>query len=169
MNTKSLINISMFASLIAVGAFIKIPFFIVPITLQTLFVVLSGLFLKKDEAIMSVVLYLFVGLIGFPVFSRGGGLTYIFQPSFGYLIGFIFCVVIIEKYKDKYAFISSLIGIGFVYIIGCLYFIFIQYINLGKVYEIGWLFYNLFIIFLPGDIISCYVAYIAYKRIKNVI
>lgn len=169
MNTKSLINISMFASLIAVGAFIKIPFFIVPITLQTLFVVLSGLFLKKDEAIMSVILYLFVGLIGFPVFSRGGGLTYIFQPSFGYLIGFIFCVVIIEKYKDKYAFISSLIGIGFVYIIGCLYFIFIQYINLGKVYEIGWLFYNLFIIFLPGDIISCYVAYIAYKRIKNVI
>lgn len=169
MNTKSLINISMFASLIAVGAFIKIPFFIVPITLQTLFVVLSGLFLKKDEAIMSVVLYLFVGLIGFPVFSRGGGLTYIFQPSFGYLIGFIFCVVIIGKYKDKYAFISSLIGIGFVYIIGCLYFIFIQYINLGKVYEIGWLFYNLFIIFLPGDIISCYVAYIAYKRIKNVI
>lgn len=86
--TRKIILVSLFAALTAVGAFIKIPLPHIPITLQTLVVIMSGNLLGHKLGALSQLLYLAVGLLGAPIFAYGGGPAYIFQPSFGYLLGY---------------------------------------------------------------------------------
>jgi biotin transport system substrate-specific component len=87
--TRTFILISLFSALTAAGAFIRIPMPLVPMTLQTLLVYLSGLFLGPAGGALSQLIYMAIGLAGFPVFSGGGGIVYVFSPTFGYLLGFI--------------------------------------------------------------------------------
>ena len=79
---------SLFAALTAIGAFIRIPIPYVPLTLQTLFVLLAGVVLGSKTGALSQVIYLSVGLLGVPIFANGGGPGYVFQPSFGYLLSY---------------------------------------------------------------------------------
>lgn len=162
---KDLTLVALFSALIAVGAFIKIPFLLVPITLQTLFIVLSALVLERKLAVLSVIVYIMIGLVGFPIFANGGGINYIFSPTFGYLVSFIFATYFIASFKEKNIYISTAIGMLIIYALGMIYFVFIQYVLNGKVYLISYLFYNLFLVFLPGDILSCVVAIIGYRKI----
>lgn len=86
----SLILIALFTTLTIIGTQITIPLAIVPITLQTLFVLAAGILLGGFRGMLSQLLYVAIGLIGFPVFSRGqGGPQMVFAVSFGYLLGFI--------------------------------------------------------------------------------
>jgi len=83
---------SMFSALIAAGAYISVPIpgSPVPIVLQNLFVLLAGLLLGWRWAAVSVGVYLFIGLIGLPVFSGGsGGFAHFLGPTGGYLVGFL--------------------------------------------------------------------------------
>ncbi len=80
--------IAFFAAATAVGAYIKIPIPYVPLTMQTVFVLLSGSLLGTKAGMVSQVVYLLVGLSGFPVFTQGGGPGYVTQPTFGYLLAF---------------------------------------------------------------------------------
>ena len=167
---KDMTYCALFAVLLAIGAFIKIPISIVPITLQTLFVVLAGLLLKKKRATIAVLLYLIIGLLGIPVFSAGGGIAYIVHPTFGYLLGFLLAAYVIGALsKDEMSFVKlcsiSVFGMLLIYLCGFLYFFFIQTIYLGKEITFGWMFYYLFIVYLPGDFISCLVAVTIKKRI----
>ncbi|MCZ7407517.1 biotin transporter BioY [Parvimonas micra] len=164
-STKDLTLVALFSALIAVGAFIKIPFLLVPITLQTLFVVLSALVLERRLAVLSVIVYIMIGLVGFPIFANGGGINYIFNLTFGYLIGFIVATCFIASFKEKNIYVSTTIGMLIIYALGMMYFLFIQYVLNGKVYLFSYLFYNLFLVFLPGDILSCVVAIIGYRKI----
>ena len=90
--TRSLVYCALFTALIAVGAFIKIPIPVVPFTLQYLFTMLAGILLGSRLGSrlgsLSVLAYMILGLIGLPIFSEGGGIGYVFKPSFGYIIGF---------------------------------------------------------------------------------
>ena len=167
-STKDITLVALLSALIAVGAFIKIPFLIVPITLQTLFVILSALVLERRLAVLSVIVYLMTGLAGFPVFAKGGGINYIFSPTFGYLVAFIFATYFIASFKEKNLYIITFIGMLIIYALGMMYFVFIQYIFSGKVYSISYLLYNLFLVFLPGDILSCVVAIIGYRKILKI-
>lgn len=85
---NSMALIAVFASLTAIGAFIKITLPVVPFTLQIVIVFLAGTLLGSSRGLQSQLVYLFVGLAGLPVFTKGGGITYLLQPTFGYLIGF---------------------------------------------------------------------------------
>ena len=156
-SAKDLTLVALFSALIAVGAFIKIPFLLVPITLQTLFIVLSALVLERKLAVLSVIVYIMI--------ANGGGINYIFSPTFGYLVSFIFATYFISSFKEKNIYISTAIGMLIIYALGMMYFVFIQYVLNGKVYLINYLFYNLFLVFLPGDILSCVVAIIGYRKI----
>lgn len=71
------------------AAYITIPIPSMPFTLQTAVSVLSGLLLGWKKGAASMAVYCFIGLAGIPVFSAGGGITYVFKPSFGYILGFI--------------------------------------------------------------------------------
>lgn len=80
---------ALFVALMAVAAFIQIPFPLVPLTFQTVVSVLAGLLLGAKKGTISMIIYMFVGLIGLPVFTAGGGIYYVLKPSFGYILGFI--------------------------------------------------------------------------------
>lgn len=80
---------AIFVALMVAAAFIQIPFPLVPLTFQTVVSVLAGLLLGAKKGTASMAVYAFIGLIGLPVFSAGGGIYYVLKPSFGYILGFI--------------------------------------------------------------------------------
>lgn len=89
LNVRQLVLAALFAALTAVGAFLKLPVSVVPITLQVFFVFLAGLSLPPHAALLSVAAYLVTGLAGVPVFTGGGGVSYALTPTFGYLLSFL--------------------------------------------------------------------------------
>ena len=90
---KSLLVIFLGSVLLAVSAKIKIPFYPVPMTMQTFVVLFLGISFGYKIALATVSLYLIEGILGLPVFSnspeRGTGLAYFTGPTMGYLIGFL--------------------------------------------------------------------------------
>lgn len=86
--SRSLILSGLFTALTIVGARIKVPLPLVSFTLQDFFVLLAGHVLGPLYGAASQLAYLFLGLIGLPIFSEGGGPAYVFKPTFGYLLGF---------------------------------------------------------------------------------
>ena len=90
---KSLIIIFFGSIILAISAKIKIPFYPVPMTMQTFVVLFLGISFGYRIALATVSLYLIEGILGLPVFSnspeRGVGLAYFMGPTMGYLIGFL--------------------------------------------------------------------------------
>lgn len=79
----------LFAALTVVGTYIKIPIGPVPIVLANFFVILAGALLGSTWGAASVGVFLFLGLIGLPVFSQGGGIAALVGPTGGYLVGYL--------------------------------------------------------------------------------
>lgn len=179
MNTIKMRNItlvSLFTALIVIGAFIRIPIPVVPFTLQFLFTMLAGLLLGGKLGALSVGLYIILGLIGLPIFTQGGGIGYIFTPTFGYIIGF--CVgayitgniankVTNPSYKRLYA--ANFIGLGVVYLFGMIYYYVISNFYLDSPIGLWPLFLYCFLLAVPGDIVLCVIAATVAKRIIPVI
>ena len=84
--------------LLTISAKIKVPFYPVPMTMQTFVVVLIGITLGWKLGLAAIILYLFEGAIGLPVFAgtpeKGIGISYMVGPTGGYLVGFITSVFI---------------------------------------------------------------------------
>ncbi|QOR35459.1 biotin transporter BioY [Clostridium sp. 'deep sea'] len=164
---------SLFAALTAVGAFIKIPLPppLVDFTLQFLFAALAGLILGSKKGAISQMVYIAVGLAGVPVFTKGGGIRYIFQPSFGYLLGFILCAYITGKIREtgKLTFTRSLsaclLGLLVIYGLGVPYMYLIFNFYMGQAYGIWTLIWGGAIICAPGDLLLCIVATLASLRV----
>ena len=126
---KSL-SIIFFGSLIlAISAKIKIPFYPVPMTMQTFVVLFLGMTFGYKIGVATVSLYLLEGIVGLPVFSnspeRGVGLVYFTGPTMGYLIGFIlacFLASFIRK-SDNYfiIFLRLILSVSTIYILGILW------------------------------------------------
>lgn len=137
---KEIALILSFAFLTAIASKIKIEIGVVPITFQTFAVFLSGIILGSKKGALSQITYLILGLLGFPFFSRGGGIYYLFSPTFGYIIGFIFASYISGLIKEyKLNFLSSLFILIFanitIYIFGLLYLI--NFLPKEKILEVG--------------------------------
>jgi biotin transport system substrate-specific component len=171
LSTRDLIITSLFTALTAIGAFISIPIGPVPITLQSLFVILSGLILGSKLGMLSQIAYVLLGLVGLPVFSGGsGGLGSIFHPTFGFLIGFIIAAYIVGKISEKNKSIiviafAVILGSIIIYVIGVPYFYFIFTNYMGKdINFYGALKYSC-IPFIPGDIIKAAIAIVLGKQL----
>ncbi|NLM05837.1 MAG: biotin transporter BioY [Tissierellia bacterium] len=175
-NTKDLVRISIFAALTAVSAFFSIPIGPVPITMQTLVVVLSGMILGSKAGAMSQLVYLLLGLSGLPVFAGfRGGFDSIFRPSFGFLIGFIpaafFSGKILEDsaLTKRTSFTSALVGIITPYVIGIPYMYMVLNFHMGKVINVIEILKIGLIPFIIGDLIKLFIAItVAYKVIPIV-
>lgn len=157
---------ALFTALIIVGAFIKIPVPVVPFTLQYLFTMLAGILLGKKYGSLSVALYVLLGLAGLPVFAQGGGISYIFMPSFGYLPGFIagtYLTGLITHKKENPSFrrilTANIAGLIIVYLCGMVYCYMAKNIwTEGEGIGIWPLILNCFILAVPGDILLCFAG-----------
>ena len=105
---KSILIIFLGSILLAISAKVKIPFYPVPMTMQTFVVLSFGVCFGYKIGLATVGLYLVEGIIGLPVFSnspeRGVGLVYFTGPTMGYLIGFLFACFFAShiKLEDNY-------------------------------------------------------------------
>ena len=112
--------------ILAVSSKIKIPFYPVPMTMQTLIVLVIGIGFGWKLGLATVSLYLFEGIIGLPVFSgtpeKGIGLIYFTGPTMGYLIGFLVAVYISGKFNYDNNLVKNFLKLtlatSFIYILG---------------------------------------------------
>ena len=123
---KSLFAIILGSIALTISAKIKIPFYPVPMTMQTFVVLFLGLSLGYKVGLASVGLYLLEGIMGLPVFSnspeKGVGLIYFTGPTMGYLIGFLTASYLASKINNKDSFLLILtkliIATSTIYVLG---------------------------------------------------
>ena len=126
---KSLLVIFFGSLILAISAKIKIPFYPVPMTMQTFVVLFLGISFGYKIAFATVGLYLLEGIIGLPVFSnspeKGVGLIYFTGPTMGYLIGFLSASFLASyiKFNDSHfmIFTKLLLSVSTIYILGILW------------------------------------------------
>jgi len=168
---KELVLCALFTALIAIGAFIKIPIPVVPFTLQFLFTMLAGLLLGPRLGAISVGAYLLLGLAGLPIFAEGGGFSYIFKPSFGYLIGFCVASFVtgwmanresIPSYRRLLS--ANFAGLGIVYLFGMVYYYTICNYVIDAPISLEAILIYCFLLAVPGDILLCILAASVAKR-----
>ena len=115
--------------LLAISSKIKIPFYPVPMTMQTLVVLIIGIGFGWRLGVATIMLYLFEGIIGLPVFSgtpeKGIGLVYFTGPTMGYLIGFLVAAFLAGKFNFDNNLIKNFFKLtfatSFIYILGILW------------------------------------------------
>lgn len=167
--------VALFAALSAVGAFIRVPIPVLPFTLQLFFTTMAGLLLGGELGALSVVTYVMIGLLGVPVFTGGGGITYVFQPSFGYLLGFVAGAFVTGKLTEteRPSFLRVLLacyaGLLAVYLIGVPYLYLVLRFNMQKTLAIDALILNYFLAFMPTDAIKMVLAAVVGHRLIPVL
>lgn len=175
LSVRDLSRISIFASLTAVGAFLSIPIGPVPITLQSMFVLLAGFVLGVKGAVLSQVVYLALGLIGLPVFSNfSGGIQSVLLPSFGFLLGFLAVAAIsglaYKKANTVVGFvIYGLIATVVLYTIGLSYMTFILNVVMKSGLSISTILKLGLFAFIPGDILKLFTAGIIGNKLKRLL
>ena len=115
--------------LLAISSKVKIPFYPVPMTMQTLVVIVIGIAFGWKLGLATILLYLFEGILGMPVFSgtpeKGVGLIYFTGPTMGYLIGFLVAVFLAGKfvYNNNLIknFLKILLATSFIYLLGIIW------------------------------------------------
>ena len=117
------------ALLLTISAKIKIPFYPVPMTMQTFIVLFLGITLGPKIGLFTISLYLFEGIFGLPVFAgtpeKGIGLVYFTGPTMGYLIGFLVAVYFSGSFKYEKGLINTFLklifSVSFIYIFGLIW------------------------------------------------
>ena len=126
---KSLLIIFIGSIILTISSKIKIPFYPVPMTMQTFVVLFVGISFGYKIALATVGLYLLEGILGLPVFSnspeKGVGLVYFTGPTMGYLIGFLSACFLasLVKNEDNYflIFLKLIFSVSTIYILGILW------------------------------------------------
>ena len=174
MNTSSQLRMTVYASLLAAltaaGAYLSIPIGPVPIILQNMFVLLSGLLLGSRWGLASVGVYILAGACGLPVFAGGlGGISRIAGPTGGYLLGYLPAVYVIglitEKIKQNMVVdvIAMICGCIIIYACGVTWLKVLTGMTLAKTLTVG--IYP----FLIGDALKIAAAAVIAKSLRPVI
>ena len=127
--------------LLAISSKVQIPLTPVPVTLQTLVLLVMSMFLGWRGALGATSLYLFQGAIGLPVFAHGGGFVILFGPTGGYLFGFLIASLVVgylaERGWDKsvvLTFTSMTIGTLIIYLFGVIWLSYLKDLNTALVF-----------------------------------
>lgn len=147
------------AALTAIGAFVRIPLGFTSITLQLLFTLLAGALLGPAWGAASQAVYVALGLLGLPIFTMGGSLGYVFQPSFGFLLGMLpmaaVCGGVCRAVPGrKGILLGCLAGEAALYLVGVPYMGLILNVYLGKGIGAGGLLMSGMVLYLPGDMLK---------------
>lgn len=168
MSIKSMTKISIMSVIIAICAWLTIPY-AVPFTMQTFGVFFALLFLDGKKGTASIALYLLLGALGLPVFSGfSGGFGHLFGATGGYMLGFlltgliyIICERLFEK-SFKTSVLSLILGLFVCYIFGTLWF---------SIYKENISFLSAVLIcvapFIIPDLLKLTLAVMVVKKIKK--
>jgi len=182
MNSKDIVNISLFATLLSVCAWICIPT-TVPFTMQTFAVFLAMLVLGGKRGTIVITIYLILGIIGIPVFSRGtAGIGILFGNTGGYMFGWIFIGIIMiqaERIADKYSgkkaqyrkwiqTAGMLLGLVVCYLFGTIWFMNVYTNNLEEM-GIQAVLGMCVLPFVIPDLIKMALAFAVCKRIRKIV
>ncbi len=168
-SARGMVYASMFGAMTAVGAWLIIPFPLVPLTLQTLFLNLAAALLGGRLGALSQIIYVCLGIIGLPVFAGGkAGFGVLIGPTGGYLAGFIAGAYLVGKLVEKKArpgFLwiasSMLAGVFLIYFFGVAQLMLVAQLSLQKAVAVGVLPP------LPGDIIKIAVAALIALKVRG--
>lgn len=172
-STFDIILSGLFVALFTVGAYIRIPVFGVPYTFQLFFVMLAGQILKWYTAVFTVASYIILGLLGLPVFAGGGGVGYVLTPSFGYLLGFVFCAFFIAVTPKNISIImlilKNLLGAVLIYAAGIIYTLFLTVFYFNQTINLWAIILSGIIVFLPTDLLFCIFSAIVSRRLNKLL
>ena len=166
LSTRDLTQISIFAALTFVSGFLSIPIGPVPITLQTLLVLLTGFFLRPKAAFFAQSVHLLLKLLL-------GGFQSLLSPSFGFVFGFVAAATLISYlvHKKEGSFlnygIAAVAGTIVMYAIGLPYMAAILNGVMGNQFGLAEIFQMGMILFIPGDIAKALLAIILADRLKG--
>lgn len=168
-NISAVIGLFTFTLLTVVGAFVRVPlpFTPVPITAQTFFIFLAGLFLGKRLASLSQLSYIFLGISGLPVFTTGGGVLCLSGPTGGYLLGFIVCAWVIGRLMELksnptffWVLFSVFTGSLSLYFLGVVHLMLLTGASFSKGIYMG------FLPFFPGCILKMILASLIFWKFR---
>lgn len=170
----NMVYIPLFAVFIALCSWITVPL-TVPVTLQTLAVFVTAGLLCPRRGVLVVLLYIFLGIIGIPVFSNfNSGISYLLGQTGGYIIGFVFSAaaigIITKKFGKSVCVLASamLIGLLLCYIFGTAWFYVVYTHNTGPVGIFTVLMWCV-VPFIVPDILKILVAVVIIKRVLGYI
>lgn len=170
-----IVYIALFIAIITVCSQIYIPLGLVPFTLQTLGVFVTAALLGLKRGTISIILYLVIGLIGIPVFAEfSGGISLVFAPSFGYILGFILTSVTVglcTKFFGKRIIpliISMVIGLLLCYVVGTIWFITVYNLQ-GNVMDIATALGYCVVPFLIPDACKIIVSTVLVNRLDKIL
>ncbi len=113
--------------ILIISSKVKVPLYPVPMTLQPLAVLMIGMLFGRNLTFYTIGSYIFLGLVGLPVFANGGGLFYILGPTGGFIIGFLVAGVFLGELADRgfgkgyiSAILSTILGLFLIYFFGIL-------------------------------------------------
>lgn len=169
LSVRDLTMISLFTALICISSYIKIDLpYGVPLTAQTLAVMLTGSVLSPRQAAFSLITYLLLGAIGAPIFAGGSaGLPIILGKTGGYLIGFLVGAVVISLIKGKknglirLGLANIIAGILIINLFGAVWLNYIIGIGMVKTFMVGVLPY------IPGDLFKAAAATVIANRLNK--
>ena len=173
MKTKDLTLTAVLIALLVVCSQLSIPIGPVPITLQTLAVLMIGYLLTPKYTLLTISIYIMAGLMGLPFFSGfTGGLHSVLLPSFGFVLSFMVAAYIQALYieskqliETKHLLIAGVINIVITYVIGLTYMAFILNFYMGNQMGLFAILMAGFIPFIPGDLFKLFLAVLMAKRI----
>lgn len=157
-NRATLISYSAtFIALIAAGSWISIPFVPLPLTLQTFFVLLAGVVMRR-HAVIPVMLYLAMGALNLPVFHNGtAGIGILLGPTGGFLIGFVFAALIVglayEREERSIRIAGLIFSSAIIYLFGVSWLSYSASIPLFEAALLG------MVPFILGDVVKLFAAY----------
>ena len=166
------LGVAVFISLTFLGAYLRVylPFTPVPITLQTLFVLLSGAVLGRRLGAISQAGYIILGSLGLPIFAGAtGGVLYLLGPTGGYLIGFIAASYVVggmisikKELTFGWTILAMLTGMAVVYLLGAGWLSFVTKSNFSQTFVLGVL------PFIPGAVLKLLAgAFIFYRFLQR--
>jgi biotin transport system substrate-specific component len=159
------------------GSVVRIPFYPVPISLQSIFPLIAGVFFPPGAAALTQAGYVSLGLLGLPLFSQGGGMAYLLKPTFGYLLAMPFTAAGVSwglRQLSMPASVRSLVvimaaGALFLLVFGTLWLYFSFNWVAGKPLPLAKAFSVGLVLFLPVEALKVAVAILVGRKYQTLV
>lgn len=163
MKIRDMAYISLSAAVIAVCAWITVPF-TVPFTMQTFAVFLAVLLFGSARGMLSILLYIALGAVGLPVFSSfGGGIGVLIGPTGGYIIGFLAAGLVGISQKKRFAVPLAVLAMSICYFAGTLWYVHCTGVGFAAAFS------GCVLLFILPDTVKITLAFLLAGRLKKLV